>query len=95
MINNTNIYKFFKGFTNYRKKTNWALVLAADLSPVFVNAGTTNETFKQSEKQDYFRHILKISASRCESSGSQFFKTATGIQSKPSWKLQKYYADLN
>ena len=34
-------------------------------------------------KQDPFRHILKSLASMCESSGSQFFKTITGIQSGP------------
>ena len=31
----------------------------------------------------YFRHILKSSASMCESSGSQFFRNNTGIQSGP------------
>ena len=38
---------------------------------------------KTSGKQDFFRHILKSSASMYESSGSQFFKTTTGIQSEP------------
>ena len=42
-----------------------------------------NETFQQSGKQDSFRHILKSSASMYESSGSQFFRTTTGIQSGP------------
>ena len=41
----------------------------------------TDETFQQSGKQDYLRHILKSSASMHESSGSQFFRTTTGIQS--------------
>ena len=41
MINNPIIYKF----------------LAVDLSPTFLNKGTTNETFQQSGKQDFFRHI--------------------------------------
>ena len=40
-----------------------------------------NETFQQSEKQDSCRHILKSSASMFQSSGSQFFRTTTGIQS--------------
>ena len=35
---------------------------------------------QQSGKQDSFRHILKSSASMYESSGSQFFRTTTGIQ---------------
>ena len=34
-------------------------------------------------KQDSIRHILKSSASMYESSGSQFFRTTTGIQSGP------------
>ena len=40
-------------------------------------------TFQQSGKKDSFRHILKSSASMYESSGSQFFRTTTGIQSGP------------
>ena len=37
-------------------------------------------TFPESGKQDSFRHIFKNSASMYESSGSQFFRTTTGIQ---------------
>ena len=33
--------------------------------------------------EDFFRHILKISSSMYESSGSQFFRITTGIQSGP------------
>ena len=51
--------------------------------PTFLNTGTTEETFQQSGKQDSFRHLLKRLASIYESSGSQFFKTTTGIQSGP------------
>ena len=54
-----------------------------DLFPTFLNTGITNETFQQSGKQDLFRHILKSSASMYESSGSQFFRTTTGIQWGP------------
>ena len=79
MINNSIIYKFFKDFTNHRKKTNRVVVLAVDLSPTFLNTGTTDETFQHSGKQDSFRHILTSSASMYESSGSQFFRTTTGI----------------
>ena len=43
--------------------------------------GTTDKTFQQSEKQDSFRHKLMSSASIYESSGSQFFRITTGIQS--------------
>ena len=34
-------------------------------------------------QQDSLRHMLKSSASMHESSGSQFFRTATGKQSGP------------
>ena len=54
-----------------------------DLSPTFLNTGTTKETFQQSGKQDSFRHLLKSLAGMYESSGSQFFRTTTGIQSGP------------
>ena len=57
------------------------VVLAVDLSPTFSNTGTTDETFQQPGKQDSFRHLLKSSASMLESSGSQVFRTTTGIQS--------------
>ena len=63
MIISPIIYKFFKDFTNHRKKTNRAVVfLAEDLSPTFINTGTTDETFQQSGKQDSLRHLLKSSA---------------------------------
>ena len=39
--------------------------------------------FRQSGKQDSFRQILKSSASIYESSGPQFFRTTTEIQSGP------------
>ena len=49
------------------------------LSPTFLNLRTTNETFQQSGKHD----SLKSSARMYESSGSQFFRTTSGIQSVP------------
>ena len=54
-----------------------------DLSQTFLKTGTTNETFQQSGKQDSFRHLLKSLANMQESSGSQFFRTTTGIESGP------------
>ena len=39
----------------------------------------------KSGKQDSFRHILESSVSMYESSGSQFFRTNTGIQSGPGF----------
>ena len=59
------------------------LFLSLDLYPTFLNTGTTDKTFQQSGKQDFFRHIVKSLASIYESSGSQFFKTTTGIQAEP------------
>ena len=50
---------------------------------VMPRPGTTNENFQQSGKQDSFRNILKSSARIYESSGWQFFRTTTGIQSGP------------
>ena len=38
---------------------------------------------EQSGKLDPFRHILKSSGSMVESSGRQFVRTTTGIQSEP------------
>ena len=65
------IYKFFKE----------VVVFDVELSPTFLNTGTTSETFQQSGKQDSFRHVLKSSASMHESSDWQFFRITTGIQS--------------
>ena len=45
------IYKFFKGFTNHRKKTNMVVVFTLELFPMFlINTGATDETFQQSGK---------------------------------------------
>ena len=57
--------------------------LDVHLFGTFLNAGTTNDTFQQPGKQDSFRHLWKSSAIIYESSGSQFSKTTTGIQSGP------------
>ena len=38
-------------------------MFAVDLSSTFLNAGTTDETFKQSSKQDFFRHLIRNSTS--------------------------------
>ena len=67
----------FKDFTNHRKKTNREVAFSSRPSPTFLNTGTTDETFQQSEKKDFFRQILKSLASMYESSDSQFFRTTT------------------
>ena len=74
--------QLFQRHSTERRLTGW-YILAVELSPTFLNTGTTEETFQQSGKQDSFRHLLKSSASMQESSGSQFFRTTTGIQSGP------------
>ena len=73
----------FQRLTTERRLTmSWFLV--ADLSPTFLNTGTTHETCLQFRKQDSFRHILKSSPSMYETSGSQIFRITTGIQSGPN-----------
>ena len=65
-------------------KTNKTIVFSyIHFCPTFLNTETTHETFQQSGKQDSFRHILKSSASRYESSDSQLFTATTVIQSGP------------
>ena len=68
----------FKSFSNTLPTTKRRLT---DLSLIFLNTGTSNDTFQQSGKTDSLRHILKSSASMYKSSGSQPFKTTTRIQS--------------
>ena len=83
MINNPIIYKFLKDFTNHRKKTNRLVVFSRrPLSNILKYRGT-DETFQESGKQESLRHILKSSVSMYESSGLQFFRATTGIQSGP------------
>ena len=64
IINNPIIQKFFKDFTNHRKKTNRVVVFSCRPFPIFLNTGTTDETLQQSRKQDSLRHLLKSSASK-------------------------------
>ena len=84
VINNPIIYKFFKDFSNHRKKTNWAIVFQMKtFLTTFLNTGTTYETFQHTGQQDTFRNLLKSSASMYQISGSKFFRTTTEIQSEP------------
>ena len=76
-------HKFFKDFTNHGKKTNRGIVFSCKSFPTFLNTGTTDAGFQQSGKQDSLKQLLRSSASMKESSGSQFFRTTTGIQSGP------------
>ena len=48
-----------------------------------LNIGNTDDTFQQSGKYNSFSDILKSSANMYGSSGSQFFRTTTDIQSVP------------
>ena len=52
-----------------------------DLSPTFLNTGTTDETLLPAEKQDFFKHIPKDLASMYKSLDSHFFRTTTSTQS--------------
>ena len=61
VINNPIIYSKTL-LTTERRLTGWQ-VLAVDLSSTFFNTGTTDTTFRQSGKQDSFRHIQNSSAS--------------------------------
>ena len=81
MINKPIIYKFSKTLITPERRLTGQWFLAVDLSPTLLHTGTTDETFQQSGKHDSFTHILKSLGSVFESSGSQFFKTTTGIQS--------------
>ena len=77
MTKNPISYKFFKDFTNR------VVFISRTPFPTFLNTGTTDGTFQQPGKQDSFGHKLESSASMYKSSGSQFFRTTTGIQSGP------------
>ena len=55
--------------------------------PIFLNSDTTDETFQQTGKQDSCKHILKILSNEGESSGSQFFRATTEIESSLSVKV--------
>ena len=59
VINNPIIYKFFKDFTNHRKKTNRAVVLCCRPFPNFLKYRVAVETFQQSRKQDSFSYLLR------------------------------------
>ena len=85
MINSPIINKFFKDFTNHRKKTNKAVVCSCRPLPNVLKycKGTTDEIFQQLGKQNSFMDTFKSSASMYESLGFQFFRTTTGIQSGP------------
>ena len=50
-------------FTNHRKRLKGLQMFAVDLSSTFLNTRTTDETFKQSAKQDFFRRLIRNSNS--------------------------------
>ena len=77
------IYKFFKDFTNHRKKINKAIVFCCRTFSNILETPTTGETLLQSGKEHSLRNILKSLASMCESLGSQIFRATIGIQSEP------------
>ena len=52
-------------------------------SATFLNTKTRDKTFQESGKQDSFRHILKSTCSKYESSNPHFFRSTTRIKSEP------------
>ena len=56
-----------------------ALVLSRDLSQIFLNIWTKEETFEKPGKQGSLRHILKRSINKYECLGSQFFRKTYGV----------------
>ena len=58
-----------------------------EVSPPFLNTGTTGESFQQSAKQDYFplenRHIMKSSTIMYEVLGSQFSRIESNQDQTP------------
>ena len=50
---------FSKTLLTTERRLTGCQFLAVDLSPAFLNTGTTDETFQQSGKQDSLRHLLK------------------------------------
>ena len=74
---------FSKTLLTTGKRLTGQYFLYVDLSTILLNTGTTDETFQQSGKQDSFRRLLTNSAMMLKSSSSEFFRTTTGIQSRP------------
>ena len=64
-----------------------------DVSQIFLNIATTDETFQNSGDPDSFRYKLKNSANIYESSGSLFFRITTGIlrKSRHLWVIRVGY----
>ena len=74
---------FLKTLLTTERRVTGRQVFALYLFSTFLNTETTYATYQESGKQDLFRHLLKISDSMYESSGSQFLRTTTETQSGP------------
>ena len=83
MINNSIIYKFFKDFTNRRKKTDRGVVFSSRPFPNILKYRGPPIRPSNNLENKTLLDILKSSASVYKSSTSQFFRTITGIQSGP------------
>ena len=70
MINNPIIYKFSKTLLTAEKRLTGQYFLAVDLSPTFLNTGTTDETFRQSGEQDSLSHLLKLVCKKAQAHSS-------------------------
>ena len=58
-----------------------SIVFSEELSPTFLNTGTTDKTLRQYGKQDSFRQIFQSFASIYEISDSKLFRPTVGIHS--------------
>ena len=85
---NKPIYKFFREFTNHRKKLTTRQFLAIDLSPTFLKTWTTDKSFQQSLQKRLLQTHMKSLASMYERAGPQFLTTIAGVT---TWELREYY----
>ena len=60
VVNKPVIYRFFKDFSNHRKKTNREVVLTVDLSATFLSTETTNDHLPTIWKMTTNNHLPTI-----------------------------------
>ena len=78
MIKKRDIYKFFKNFTNHRRKNTRSIILNYKLLPNFLKYTEHRQNVPTFSKTKFFRHILKNSTSIYAGSCSHLFRTTTG-----------------
>ena len=80
------IYKFFRHFTNHKKKKKM-VTFSHILLLVILQYRDHRSDFQQSAEWNSFRHILQSSASMNENSNSHWF--TTGVKSGPRHDIDK------